>query len=78
MLTTQTIRSDDAQTRARMHAGTLHFVRHYAEMVAAMLLPPLAAIALLAPGAVEDTGVLLVAEHIAMLAAMLVADVPAA
>jgi hypothetical protein len=139
MLTTQTIRSDDALPRVRMDAGTRHFVRHYVEMVvamflgmavlgvpagwalgavgsgwsqlgddapslmllgmaftmtvpmvgwmrfrghgwranaemaASMLLPTLAAISLLVTRAVEDTGVLLVGEHIAMLAGMVVA-----
>src|SRR5215218_257858 len=139
MLTTQTIRSDDARPRVRMNAGTRHFVRHYVEMVvamflgmavlgvpagwalgavgsswsqlgddapslmllgmaftmtvpmvgwmrfrghgwranaemaASMLLPTLAAISLLLTRAVEDTGALLVAEHVAMLLGMLVA-----
>jgi hypothetical protein len=41
-------------------------------MATSMLLPTVAAIALLALRAVEDTGVLLVAEHVAMLAGMLV------
>jgi hypothetical protein len=50
-----------------------HGRRANAEMATSMLLPTLAAITLLVTDAVEDTGVLLVAEHVAMLAGMLVA-----
>jgi hypothetical protein len=52
-----------------------HGWRANTETAASMLLPTFAAIALIVTGAVEDTGVLLVAEHVAMLAAMLVAMV---
>src|SRR4051794_15013275 len=54
----------------RMGPSTRRFVRHYVEMVVAMLrgMVVLAVpVALLEAGDVDDTGVLLVAEHVAML-----------
>ena len=50
-----------------------HGRRASTEMTASMLLPTFAAIGLLAAGIVEDTGALLVLEHVAMLASMLAA-----
>jgi len=50
-----------------------HRWRANTEMTAAMLLPALAVMALLWAGLVEDIGVLLVIEHVAMLASMLAA-----
>jgi hypothetical protein len=50
-----------------------HGRRANAEMAASMFLPTFAVIALLWGGLVEDVGVLLVLEHVAMLASMLVA-----
>jgi hypothetical protein len=52
-------------------ASTRRFVRHDAEMVAAMFLPTFAVIALLGGDLVTDVGVLLVIEHVAMLLSML-------
>src|SRR5215210_281317 len=57
-----------AWMRYRGHSG-----RANAEMAAAMLLPTFAVIALLWAGLVEDVGVLMLAEHVAMLLSMLVA-----
>lgn len=51
-----------------IHRG--HGLRANAEMSASMYLPTFAVIALLWSGLVSDTGVLMVAEHVAMLAAM--------
>jgi hypothetical protein len=50
-----------------------HGWRANTEMSASMFLPTFAVIGLLAAGLVTDTGVLMVAEHVAMLLAMLVA-----
>jgi hypothetical protein len=50
-----------------------HGRRANSEMSAAMFLPTFAVIALLWAGLVEDIGVLLVVEHVAMLASMLAA-----
>jgi hypothetical protein len=50
-----------------------HGWRANAEMSASMFLPTFAVIALLWAGLVEDIGVLLVIEHVAMLASMLAA-----
>ena len=50
-----------------------HSWRANAEMAAAMFLPTFAVIALLWAGVVEDVGVLMVAEHVAMLLSMLAA-----
>lgn len=47
-----------------------HGWRACLEMATAMLVPTLAAIALVAAGAVEDIGALMLIEHVAMLAAM--------
>jgi hypothetical protein len=50
-----------------------HSPRANAEMAASMLLPTLGAIALLGASVVEDAGVLMLGEHVAMLLAMLAA-----
>ena len=50
-----------------------HGWRANTEMAASMLLPTFAAIALLEGGVVEDVGLLVVVEHVAMLLGMLVA-----
>ena len=53
------------------HRG--HGWRANTEMAASMLLPTLAAVGLLGAGLVEDSGTLLVVEHVAMLLGMLAA-----
>jgi hypothetical protein len=59
--------------RHRWVSPTLNFLRHYAEMVAAMvLIPSFAVIALFWSGAVEETGSLLAIQHTAMPLSMLV------
>jgi hypothetical protein len=57
-----------AWMRYRGHSG-----RANTEMAASMFLPTFAVIALLWAGVVEDVGVLMVAEHVAMLLSMLAA-----
>jgi hypothetical protein len=62
-----------------MSSATRHFVGHYrghgwranTEMSASMFLPTFAVIGLLGAGLVTDIGVLMIAEHVAMLLSML-------